>query len=71
MSTPPDPDAASPEADRRSERRVAVVLGLLLVILLVHLAFGDNPWQDGIAKRVTYWEPWNDHLMFHLVDVTD
>jgi len=22
------------------------------VILLVHLAFGDNPWQDGIAKRV-------------------
>jgi len=24
---------------------------------------------DGLAKRVTHWEPWNDHLMFHLVDV--
>lgn len=26
---------------------------------------------DGIAERVTHWEPWNDHLMFHLVDVMD
>jgi hypothetical protein len=27
-------------------------LVLLLAILLMHLAFGDNPWQDGIAKRI-------------------
>jgi peptide/nickel transport system substrate-binding protein len=26
---------------------------------------------DGVAKRVTRWEPWNDHLMFHLVNVAD
>jgi peptide/nickel transport system substrate-binding protein len=26
---------------------------------------------DGVAKRVTHWAPWNDHLMFHLVEVTD
>ena len=26
---------------------------------------------DGISSRVTNWEPWNDHFMFHLADVED
>lgn len=32
--------------------RVRAVLGFVLLLLVVHLAFGDNPWQDGIAKRL-------------------
>jgi len=31
--------------------RVEVGLALLAVVLLLRLAFGDNPWQDGLAER--------------------
>lgn len=39
------------------ERRVRAGLVLLLVGLLAHLAFGDNPWHDGIAKRLRDGDP--------------
>ena len=26
---------------------------------------------DGIAKRVRHWEPWNDVLMFQLVELDE
>jgi hypothetical protein len=34
------------------ERRVDAALVLLLLALLAHLAFGGNPWADGIAERI-------------------
>ncbi|MCP5060742.1 MAG: hypothetical protein GY937_28940 [bacterium] len=39
------------------ERRVRAVLLLLLVAVIVHLVTGDNPWNDGIAKRVRNGDP--------------
>ena len=39
--------AADPSGSRTRD-----VLWLLLVLLIVYLVFGDNPWQDGIAERV-------------------
>ncbi|MBW2240695.1 MAG: glycosyltransferase family 39 protein [Deltaproteobacteria bacterium] len=39
------------------ERRVRFVLLFLLVAVLVHLLTGDNPWHDGIAKRVRNGDP--------------
>ena len=32
-----------------SGSRTRNLLWLLLVLLIVYLVFGDNPWQDGIA----------------------
>jgi len=49
----------------RVARRVRVGLALALVVLVGHLLFGANPWQDGIAARLAdgealrpadYWE---------------
>ncbi len=33
-------------------RRVRVALGAVLLGLVLHLLFGDNPWQDGVASRL-------------------
>ena len=34
------------------ERAVGAALGLVLVGLVVHLVFGDNPWTGGVAERL-------------------
>jgi hypothetical protein len=26
---------------------------------------------DGISAHVSHWDPWNDNLMFHQVDVVE
>jgi hypothetical protein len=37
--------------DRRL-RNVRIVLGAALLGLVLHLLFGENPWQDGVARRL-------------------
>ena len=39
------------------ERAVRAVLLVLLVAFAVHLGFGDDPWHDGIAKRLRNGDP--------------
>lgn len=39
------------------ERRVRAVLLALLVAFTLHLLLGDNPWHDGIAKRLRNGDP--------------
>ncbi|MCP5066006.1 MAG: hypothetical protein GY946_05505 [bacterium] len=39
------------------ERRVRAVLLVLLVAFVLHLVVGDNPWHDGIAKRLRNGDP--------------
>ncbi len=36
---------------------MVAALGLLLLLLVVYLAAGDNPWHDGIAKRLRKGDP--------------
>ncbi len=44
-------------AGDRRVRRVRFVLLVLLVGLVLHLVFGDNPWQDGVAKALRRGHP--------------
>lgn len=52
--------------------RVLVVLAVLCLLLVVRLAFGDNPWQDGLAERaaegkdarpIDYWVSYGWYAM--------
>ena len=41
--------------------RARSVLWFLLVVLVGYLAFGDNPWEDGLAKRIREGKNFRGH----------
>jgi hypothetical protein len=53
MSHPPAVEAPP----HPQQKRVRNLLGIALGILVLHLAFGHNPWQDGIAEAVRKGKP--------------